>query len=598
MNRMERYARHILVGALATSILLSPVNSFATEKNDSSAFASSMIDNSAASGKNKKDEKKSDQSNAAASGSSEKSIEPGMYNSNIDLASENVSAGSENSAEYATSTVEGVVDAVNGVVQVNCVYTDDSGSKNIIKGATGFLIGTQGDNSKQYLITSKQGVIPDKDTRKAALKSFGLSKADIKDKLDDVSYEVVVTKDMTVECSLYQQSDELDMAVFTLSENLAAKKPLSIYTSDDGYTNDLPYGTTDYVHSIGFPDAISYDANPQKYDRKDIVVSSGKIVNIRSLDDIFIITHDAEVGPNNCGGPLVNEKGNVIGMNVLKKDGQYSVAIDSTEIAEVLDSFGIEYNKLTPNTIKPEEKPTAEASVVYVPSTGNGTEEKNNSIPKSLMVILIGVIVLLIATMIAVVMLLLGKRPAITEEEKKERDKKRAEKKAEKEAKKAEKSRPERPFPKFVSKDINSNQSGGTGMETGTLKRSKEDGTSILSEGTALLSEGPVITKNQSGSVNGGTLIRKKTGDNILLCKPETTLGKDSLHVDYCIRDNSAISRVHAVFTVSSQGVSVEDKNSTNGTFVNGSRLGANEPKLLNKGDVVRLANEEFEYRK
>ena len=92
--------------------------------------------------------------------------------------------------------------------------------------------------------------------------------------------------------------------------------------------------------------------------------------------------------------------------------------------------------------------------------------------------------------------------------------------------------------------------------------------------------------------------IRKKTKDNIILCKPETKIGKDSLHVDYCIRDNSTISRIHAVFKVTPQGASVEDCNSTNGTFVNGVRLNANEAKLLNKGDVIRLANEEFDYRK
>ncbi len=568
MKRKECYAKRILIGAMALCMALSPVTTYAAE--GASSAATSSTEETTGTDFTNNNEK---ENTALEDSSSEASSE-----------------------EFATSTVADAVDAGNGVVQINCVYTDDDGSSHIIKGATGFIVGAQGDNSKQYIITSKNGIVPDKTTRKNALKSFGIK--DISDKLDDISYEVVVTVDMTVSCELYQQSDKLDMAVFTPSENLVNRKPLSIYTSDDGFTNDLPYNTTDYVHSIGYPDEINYDKNPQRYDKKDTIISSGKIVNIHSLDDVYVITHNAEVGQNNCGGPLVNENGDVIGMNVLKKDGQYSVAIDSTEIVNVLDSFGIAYNKLTPGTVKPEiEESTTGASVIYINNrtTGNVATDKYSN---TILIILIAVIVLLLATMIAVVMILLGKKPAITEEEKKKRTEEKqrraeekAKKKAEKEAKKREKLLPERPFPKPDLSDTNENQSGGTGMETGSLSHSSD-------EGTALLAEGPVITKSTNGSFNGGTLIRKKTGDNILLCKEETTIGKDSLHVDYCIRDNSAISRIHAAFTVNSQGVCVEDKNSTNGTFVNGTKLGEGETKLLNKGDVIRLANEEFEYRK
>ena len=491
---------------------------------------------------------------------------------------------------YVESTVENAVDAKNGVVQINCIYVDDDGNSHIIKGATGFLVGTTGENPKQYLITSKQGIIADKSTRKAALKSFGVKKDDMDNKIDNISYEIVVTKDMSISCSLYKQSDELDMAVFTLGENLANRKPLSIYTSDDGFTNDLPYKVTDYVHSIGLPDSISYDGNLQKYDKKNIVISSGKIVNIHSLNDVYIISHDADVGANNCGGPLVNENGDVIGMNILKKDGQYSVAIDSTEIVDVLDSFGIEYNKMSPGTVKPTEESSVDASVIYV-TTGGDTEGGNNEetvnkLPIGLLIALISVIVILII----VCLILFITKPFLSEDEKNRRANERAEKKMQKAAMKANKNMPERPFPTVDSKNLNANQSGGTGMETNMLGGADA--------GTMVLSGGPVMNKPQSGGMNAGTLIRKKTGDNIILCKPETTFGKDSLHVDYCIRDNSAISRVHAVFTVNAQGVCIVDKNSTNGTFVNGTKLGANESRMLNKGDIVRLANEEFEYRK
>ncbi len=500
---------------------------------------------------------------------------------------------------YAVSTVENLIDAESGVVQINCVYVDDDGVSHIIKGVTGFIVGSSEDNSEQYLITSKQGIMPDKDYKKTALRKFGVKKADLDQKLDSISYEVVVTKDISYECSLYKQSDELDLAVFTAGEKLASRKPLSIYTSDDGYTSDLPYGTTDIVYSIGFPDAIDYETNPERYDKKDIVLSTGKIVNVHSLNDRFIITHDSSVDANNCGGPLVNEDGNVIGMNILEGDGIYSVAIDSTELVEVFDSLGIPFNKLTPSTMEPEpepeETPVKETTIIYANEVSGGdTEDGPSSDSIRTLTILAVIIAILLVVLIAVVIVMIVTRKPLTEEEKQEKSKRKAEKKAEREAKKNAKKQaeePVRPFKYATDEKVNVNQSGGTGMETNMLNE-------VRDEGTTVLSNGPIINQPQGVAMNGGTLIRKKTGDNIILCKPETTIGKDSLHVDYCIRDNSAISRVHSAFIVNAQGVYVEDRNSTNGTFVNGVKLNIGEAKILNKGDIIRLANEEFEYRK
>ncbi|MGO9464743.1 MAG: diguanylate cyclase [Isosphaeraceae bacterium] len=52
------------------------------------------------------------------------------------------------------------------------------------------------------------------------------------------------------------------------------------------------------------------------------------------------------------------------------------------------------------------------------------------------------------------------------------------------------------------------------------------------------------------------------------------------------------VSRLHAVFTIDSVGdVYVGDEESTNGTFVNGVRLGARRPVLLHDGDRIQLGN-------
>ena len=75
-------------------------------------------------------------------------------------------------------------------------------------------------------------------------------------------------------------------------------------------------------------------------------------------------------------------------------------------------------------------------------------------------------------------------------------------------------------------------------------------------------------------------------------------IGKDPLHVDYCINDNAAVSRQHAVVRSNGNRIFIEDMSSTNGTFVNNTKVISGSPVELNAGDVIKIANEEFDYRK
>jgi len=101
-----------------------------------------------------------------------------------------------------------------------------------------------------------------------------------------------------------------------------------------------------------------------------------------------------------------------------------------------------------------------------------------------------------------------------------------------------------------------------------------------------------------SQQLNGGYLERTKNNDNISITKTNFCIGKDDLHCDYCIRDNNTISRQHAVFTIKGNSVFVEDNHSKNGTFLNDVMLVAGQPQELRVGDVIKLSNEEFVYRK
>lgn len=106
-------------------------------------------------------------------------------------------------------------------------------------------------------------------------------------------------------------------------------------------------------------------------------------------------------------------------------------------------------------------------------------------------------------------------------------------------------------------------------------------------EGTAVLaSQKNLVLIRSSNGVRTGV---SQTG-----AQPEIFhLGKDPGN-DYCITGNQAVSREHAVILVREQEYYLSDKNSTNGTFVNGRRLEKNEEVPLQDKDEILLANEVF----
>lgn len=91
-------------------------------------------------------------------------------------------------------------------------------------------------------------------------------------------------------------------------------------------------------------------------------------------------------------------------------------------------------------------------------------------------------------------------------------------------------------------------------------------------------------------------LIRRKNNEKISLNKPVFRIGKERSYVDYFIGDNTAISRSHANFISRDGQYLVVDTNSTNHTFVNGMMIQSNQEVQINQGDVIRLANEDFEF--
>lgn len=119
--------------------------------------------------------------------------------------------------------------------------------------------------------------------------------------------------------------------------------------------------------------------------------------------------------------------------------------------------------------------------------------------------------------------------------------------------------------------------------------------TTVLGGGN--IGETTVLTAaNNPTQVATPHLIRKKNNERISLNKPVFRIGKERSYVDCFIGDNTAISRSHANFITRDGEYFVVDTNSTNHTFLNGTMLQSNVETQISHGDIIRLANEDFEF--
>ena len=83
--------------------------------------------------------------------------------------------------------------------------------------------------------------------------------------------------------------------------------------------------------------------------------------------------------------------------------------------------------------------------------------------------------------------------------------------------------------------------------------------------------------------------------DNINITQLGETIiiGRGKKESDYRL-PKTEISRIHACIYNNPDGCYVEDRASTNGTFLNNNRLPALSPQKIKKGDVISFADEEF----
>lgn len=89
-------------------------------------------------------------------------------------------------------------------------------------------------------------------------------------------------------------------------------------------------------------------------------------------------------------------------------------------------------------------------------------------------------------------------------------------------------------------------------------------------------------------------LTRCKTGAQIPICSEQFRIGKDPYNSEYCVSDNSAVSRCHAVIKAVNGKWFINDLNSTNKTYVNDRIVYPFMDIELSNGVSIKIANENF----
>lgn len=69
-----------------------------------------------------------------------------------------------------------------------------------------------------------------------------------------------------------------------------------------------------------------------------------------------------------------------------------------------------------------------------------------------------------------------------------------------------------------------------------------------------------------------------------------------SARKSHIIVDDVSVSGVHAVITVSKDECAIQDLNTTNGSYLNGSKIVSNKETALHDGDIIRLGAAEFTF--
>lgn len=151
-----------------------------------------------------------------------------------------------------------------------------------------------------------------------------------------------------VKCEIvyYDDSGVPDIAILKAVDTIPGRKTMPLLDE----SVDVEAGDT--VYALGYPGASDV-IESETYGSKlvagieDVTMTRGiisRLTESKALGDIDVIQHDARISGGNSGGPLINEKGAVVGVNTWTiTENDASVSVDIKYVREILDDEDIPY---------------------------------------------------------------------------------------------------------------------------------------------------------------------------------------------------------------------------------------------------------------
>lgn len=549
-----------------------------------------------------------------------------------------VEGDTESTAAGVTGTTE---DPTDGILQVWLAYEADNGNRTLLSGGTCFLINEEYVLSNYHIFDLDSDAGNGKTLRDVAEQLLGIENLADNDK--HLKIFVYANRDMTTEATIHEsvQSATMDFVALKLASKIYDRTPLVLGDSDIAYQQDV-------VYALGFPtDSIE---NKEFNTKADVSVVDGTISKVTTREKADVFEHTAPLNHGNSGGPLLNPINEVIGINTFSygnDDGQKYYSVQINAIKSGLDTFGIayadgthdravidggqpspgstsggqtegvtvedlqslissakgitadgytaeSYNALQDAIASAETvaagSPTEEqiqTAMDELSAARNGLESEDPILPEpedETNWFLIGGIIAIVVIVIVVVIIIIVVAS------------RSGKKKAQGTVPGGDGVVPPYADPGKMTPPVDggygpSYPTGG-GYAGGPGYAPEADGAGE----TTLLDSGAGETTLLGGAGSAAYLIRKKNGEKIAITSQNFAIGKERRRVNYCISDNTSVSRYHAVITKKGSDYYISDQKSSNFTFVNGVQLSPYNETLLTDRSTIKLSDEEFEF--
>lgn len=233
----------------------------------------------------------------------------------------------------AVAETKKVNEARNGAVYLAEVLTIEGKDLEIASG-TAFFVGKTNENP-QYLVTCAHCVETYAKLGKGEkfmLKGVGAG---------SLGLRVFFDKNDFVEAYVVEANEVLDVAVLRIEKPTDKRKALKLKVPTDEMVSETAY-------AIGFPYSADVKDVVTAKGVNDLSVTTGTISRLITNSNFGRreIQMETKITHGNSGGPLVNEKGSVMGVNsngITLSDTYENYAVNIAEVIDILDARGIPY---------------------------------------------------------------------------------------------------------------------------------------------------------------------------------------------------------------------------------------------------------------